>query len=373
MDSWQVTRGEERSVSTTGQVSSMEKQTYKAAVLEAPKEISLQARRAPQLPNNEVAIRVAYAGVCGTDIAIYSGEYSVPLPLVLGHEFTGHVARAGSEVPSKLIGKLVTAEINNTCLSYDRREKCSACRRGLPNHCTQRTVLGIVGCDGAFAESVRVPFRNVHVLPDAIALQEGVFVEPLAAAIQTFELSPVGKGDVVVVLGVGRLGTLLCTVAKERGATVVAVDVNEHALDRATSFGAERVFLGAAEQAATEVKSLTEGLGADMVIDATAKPEGFNDALRIVRPRGTVAVKTTCGVPSPPIDTTRIAVDEITIQGSRCGPFPKAIEMIADRRINVAPLISSIFPLDETRDAIEPAKTETKVLIEIRSQTEQSA
>jgi threonine dehydrogenase-like Zn-dependent dehydrogenase len=275
----------------------MRKQSYRAAVLVIAKQISLEIREAPDLAKSEVAIRVAYTGVCGTDIAIYSGEYAVPLPLVLGHEFTGYVTEAGADVPDDLVGKLVTAEINNTCLSQDRAEKCPACRQGFPTHCVRRTVLGIVKWDGAFAEIVRAPFRNVHVLPDSISPREGVFVEPLAAAIQTFELSPVGDGDVVVVLGVGRLGTLLCAAAKERGGKVIAVDVHEDALKKAKSFGAERVFVGRAEQAVEEVKRLTEGLGADMVIDATGRPGGLNAALRLVRPRGTVALKTTCGVP----------------------------------------------------------------------------
>lgn len=346
-------------------MSEPEQVTYKAAVLDKPGHIRMEHRSVMTPGEKEVLIRVAYAGICGTDIAIHSGEYTVPLPLVLGHEFTGYVEAVGSQVPRDLIGKLVTAEINNTCLSYDAPEKCPACRRGLPNHCMRRTVLGVVNSDGAFAEILRVPFRNVHVLPSAISPKEGVFVEPLAAAIQTFELSPINEGDVVVVLGAGRLGTLLCAVAKETGATVLAVDRNENALERATNFGADHVFLGTAEQAAAQVKTLTEGLGADMVIDATGKPSGLNDALNLVRPRGSVAVKTTCGILSPPVDATRIAVDEIRIQGSRCGPFPKAIETLAARRINVALLISSIFPLSALSDAIQAAKTETKVLITV--------
>ncbi len=113
------------------------------------------------------------------------------------------------------------------------------------------------------------------------------------------------------------------------------------------------------------MKRLTEGLGADIVIDATGRATGLNDAMSLVRPRGTVALKTTCGVPSPPIDATRIAVDEVTIQGSRCGPFDKAIEMIASSRIDVASLISNVFPLSNVKQAMESAKSETKVLIEV--------
>lgn len=343
----------------------MRRQTYKAAVLTAPGEISVQQRPMPEPADDEVAIEVAYAGVCGTDLAIYAGEYAVPLPVVLGHEFTGYVRRVGSESPPDLLGRLVTAEINNTCLSYGRREPCPACRRGLPSHCTQRTVLGISGEEGAFGEFLRVPFRNVHVLPDEIPADEGVFVEPLAAAIQTFELSPAEEGEVVVVLGAGRLGTLLCAVAKQRGAKVMAVDLKQSAIERAASFGADHVFSGTAEKAVAEVKALTEGLGADMVIDATGRATGLNDALKLVRPRGIVALKTTCGIPSPPVDATRIAVDEISIQGSRCGPFAKAIEMIAKEGINVGSLISSVFPLKDVKRGLEAARSETKVLIQL--------
>ncbi len=338
--------------------------TYKTTVLTAPGQISVEERPVLNPADSEVAIRVACTGICGTDMAIYDGEYSVPLPVVLGHEFTGRVTAVGSQAPPDLIGKLVAAQINNTCLSYDRPEKCPACWRGLPSHCTQRTVLGILNYDGTFAEMVRVPFRNLHVLPETMPTREGVFIEPLAAAIQTFELSPVSKSDTVVVLGAGRLGTLLCSVAKQRGATTLAVDPNEDALRRASDFGAEHVFCGTAEEAAEEVKTYTEGLGADLVIDATGKPAGLNDALSLVRPRGTVAVKTTCGIPSPQVDATRIAVDEITIQGSRCGPFPKAIEMMAKKRINVASLISRVFPMTAISEAFEAARTETKILIE---------
>ncbi len=342
----------------------MSEETHRAAVLTAPGQISLEARPTPEPEGYEVLIELAYAGVCGTDLAIYCGEYSVPLPLVLGHEFTGYVRKVGSEVPSELLGKLVTCEINNTCLSKDAPEKCPACRRGLPGHCMQRTVLGIIEWDGAFAEIVRAPFRNVHVLPDSISSREGVFIEPLAAAIQTFELSPVREGHVVVVLGVGRLGTLLCSVARERGATVVAVDVSESALQRARTFGADYAFTGTDKEVLSKVKNVTGGLGADMVIEATGRAEGLNQALSLVRPRGTVAMKTTCGVPSPPIDATRIAVDEIRIQGSRCGPFEKAIEMMADRGIEVSPLISGVLPLGKVREALERATTETKVLVQ---------
>ena len=157
----------------------------------------------------------------------------------------------------------------------------------------------------------------------------------------------------------------MCAVAKDRGAEVIAVDVKKDALERAASFAADHIVWGTGDRVLAEVRRLTEGLGADMVIDATGGATGLNEALSLVRPRGTVALKTTCGVPSPPIDATRIAVDELRIQGSRCCPFSKAIEMIASRRIDVASLISNVFPLCDIKQAMESAKSETKVLIEV--------
>jgi len=338
---------------------------YTAAVLHKPRQIRIEERAEPQLESNEVLIKVNYAGVCGTDIAIFSGEYVAPLPLVLGHEFTGEVSAVGSEVSGALIGNRVTAEINNTCIAYKRKELCPACRRNLPTHCIRRTVVGIISHDGAFAQLVKVPVGSIHELPENISMQEGVFIEPLAAAIQTFELAEIKDGDTVVVLGVGRLGILVYAVASLMGARTIAVSRSANKLQRATKYGIVKTIDASKNDIIQQVKMMTDGLGANVVVESTGSHEGINTAINLVRPRGTIALKTTCGIPADDIDTTKLVVDEIRIQGSRCGPFDKAIDLLQTGKVSVASLIEDIYPLQDVAQAIESAKQTSKILIHV--------
>jgi len=341
---------------------------YKAAVLISPEEIRIEKREEPSLSDNEVLIKVRFAGVCGTDIALFSGQYKVPLPLVLGHEFSGEVERVGRRVDKELLGKRVVSEINNTCLAYRNEEICEFCKIGLPSHCPRRTVLGIISTDGAFAELIKVPVGSVHVLPPEISFEEAVLAEPLAAAIQTFELTPVSKGDTVAVLGVGRLGTLVCAVANALGARVIAISRSDWKLKRANNFGATEIVNSSLDEPVRKVKDYTKGLGAEIVVEATGTADGLGLALELVRPRGTVALKTTCGVEQCHIDSTKTVVNEIRIQGSRCGPFEKAISMLKQREIPFQQLISHFYPLEKTREAIITARTASKVLIDLTIQ-----
>jgi len=336
---------------------------YEAAVLYKPRQIKVEKRALPKLEDNEVLIKVAFAGVCGTDIAIFEGEYAVLLPLVIAHEFTGEVSAVGEEVSDALLGKQVTAEINNTCIATMRGNLCPACRRNMPNHCTRRTVVGIIDCDGAFAQFIKVPVGNVHELPENLSLQEGVFVEPLAAAIQTFEMTELKEGDTVVVLGTGRLGVLVCAVASLLEARTIAVSRSEDKLARAKRFGIQETINASKVDLSKEITSMTDGLGADIVVESTGTPAGIKTAIDLVRPRGTIALKTTCGVSASDIDITKLVVDEIRIQGSRCGPFHKAIDLLKTKNIPVSSLITDVYPLREVAEAIEAAKRTSKILI----------
>ena len=333
------------------------------AELTAPYTVRLRSWRESALRAHEVLVEVRAAGVCGTDIAIYTGTYVVPLPLVLGHEFCGVVREVGESAGRALVGKRVVGEINNTCLAWRRPDPCPACKDGRPSHCTQRTVLGITGAHGAFATHVRVPERSLHVVPDDVSDETAVFIEPLAAAIRTFELSPFAEGSCIVVLGAGRLGTLVVWVARQLGGQVIAVAQSERSRRRALAFGAELAFAPDDDKLAKAVAAATDGLGADLVVEATGVPEGFAHAVKLVSPRGTIALKTTCGVPSSGVDTTKLVVDEITVQGSRCGPFDKAILFLTKYKPDLASLVERVFPLEETAAAIEAARAAAKVLI----------
>ena len=339
---------------------------YKAAVLVSPERIEIERHQEPRLDENEVLIKVKFTGVCGTDIALFSGKYKVPLPLVLGHEFSGEIVGVGNGAEKELIGKRVVGEINNTCVAY-RKDLCEFCKRGLSNHCSRRNVVGIISYDGAFSELVRIPVGSIHVLPSEISMEEAVFVEPLAAAIQTFELTPVNKGDSVVVLGVGRLGTLVCAVANILGARVVAISRSKWKLERAKKFGASETINSSFVDPVRIIKDITSGIGADIVVESTGTPEGLNLALELTRPRGTIALKTTCGLITGGINSTKAVVDEIRIQGSRCGPFDKAIKMLGTGEIPVLSLISHIYPLERIEEAITTASSSSKVLIDLES------
>lgn len=337
---------------------------YQAAVMTRPYEIEMQSKPDLSLQPDEILIRMAYAGVCGTDIAIFSGDYPVPLPLVLGHEFSGIVEAVGSPEDAYLLGKPVVGEINNTCVAYRKNELCPACRKGLTNHCLTRTTLGIINYDGVFAEYVKLPAGSIHLIPASVSMKRAVLTEPLAAAFRTFEMAEIHPGETVAVIGTGRLGKFVLAVAEKAGAKTIAVIRNPAHVETAKAWGAQRVYCDSRENTVKAILDSTEGLGADMVVEATGNPEGFSLAMQIVRPQGTLSLKTTCGLPAEGIDATRLVVNEIRIQGSRCGPFDKALPFLADTEYPFDSLITEILPLEKTAQAIKAAITQSKVLIQ---------
>jgi threonine dehydrogenase-like Zn-dependent dehydrogenase len=326
----------------------------RVAVLETPGRVAVRAR-APRRPgDHEARIRFLKAGICGTDLSLFSGDYGVDLPLVPGHEWVGAVDAVGPGADPDLVGRRVVGEINFTCLSYRRRAACAACARDLESHCLRRGVMGIVRADGAWATAGIVPAANLHRLPPSIPDRHAVLIEPLAAAIQTFELAPVYPGEHVVVLGAGRLGALVVQVAALRGARVLAVSRSAAKRRRALSIGA-RVAMAPGPRLAAAVRDATGGLGADVVVEATGTPAGFDVALDLVRPRGTIALKSTCGLPAR-LDATRAVVAEVQISCSRCGPFEKSIAMMRDGRLKLDLLFADELPLSRIAAALAAAR-----------------
>jgi threonine dehydrogenase-like Zn-dependent dehydrogenase len=337
--------------------------THSAATLTAPRAIAVVEHPSPALAPWEVRICVDLAGVCGTDLALWSGDLPASLPLVLGHEFVGTVVEAGCQRDDHWIGRRVCADINFTCLSRREAKPCRACRLGHPHHCQRRTTMGITDAPGAFAREIVVPAENLFALPDAVGDSQAVFVEPLAAAIQAFEQVPVGEGDVVAVLGLGRLGALVAAVARRRGATVLAVGRGQTKINRAARLGVGETLSVRQDDVRDRVMDRTENLGADVVVEATGAPNGLTQALDLVRPRGTVILKTTCGIPATGFDETRVVVDEITLVGSRCGPFGRAIELLARGDLPVETLIEETHPLVEIEQALARAREVFKVAV----------
>lgn len=348
----------------------------RAAVLTAPHRIDIQQRQALPLRPGEARVQIQLAGVCGTDLAIYSGDYPVPLPLVLGHEWCGQVIETGPGVSPAWNGTRVIGEINNHCRARRRRDPCALCVLGHPNHCLERSVTGIVGHDGALQEELVLPADNLFRVPERINANESVLIEPLAAALRTFDLSPIEPGDQVVVLGAGRLGLLTALVAKALGAQVLCATRTTRR-DPST-WGLERILWNledrqaprdplapAASPLLEQVLARSEGRGADLVIEATGTPQGLVAATDLVRPRGTIALKSTPGLSSPGLPLTRLVVHEVRLQGSRCGSFARALEFQARHGLPLQKLVSARFPLTRLEDALAAARTESKVLIEV--------
>jgi len=297
---------------------------------------------APRPARDEVLLRVERAGVCATDLEITRGYMN--FRGTLGHEFVGVVTEGGGE----LAGRRVVAEINCVC------GKCDMCTRGLAPHCRRRTVIGIDGHPGAFAEYVAVPVRNCHPIPDGVSDDEAVFAEPLAAAFQILRQVKIEPRDRAMVLGSGRLGLLVAQVVARTGCRLCVVGRNPRTLEWLDRRGITAMAAG----------DLRGGFDQDLAIDCTGAPEGLELAMRMTRPRGTIVMKTTCR-PGPPVDLAPLVVNEITLVGSRCGPFPDALAALARREIEVASLITSRVPLSKGTEALALAARpdQIKVLI----------
>ncbi|OGQ56633.1 MAG: alcohol dehydrogenase [Deltaproteobacteria bacterium RIFCSPLOWO2_02_FULL_53_8] len=300
-------------------------------------------RPEPEPKAGEALIRVRSAGVCATDLELikgYMGFKGVP-----GHEFCGVVSESSDKT---LINKRVAGEINIGC------NRCDWCASGRRNHCPDRQVLGILDKDGVFAEYVTLPNENLHILPDEISDEEAVFIEPLGAAFEISEQVDV-KGRDVCVLGDGRLG-LLCAQALNLAGC------------RLTAIGRHAEKLAILEARGIKTRLGIEGLKKtfDVVVDCTGSDTGFDDALSLVRPAGTVVLKTTVATRQA-VNLNQLVIDEITVVGSRCGPFKPAIEALADKRVDVKGLIAKTFSIEDGVEALEYAarKGVMKVLIKI--------
>lgn len=289
-------------------------------------QLSLRDLPDPKPGPGEALIRVRLAGICGTDRQIlkgYSGFHGIP-----GHEFVGEVIECDDK---RWIGRRVVGEINITC------GRCDWCRRGLGRHCVSRTVMGIIGRPGAFAEFVTLPVANLHEVPIEVPDEEAVFVEPLAAAAEILEQMPLARGTRAAVLGAGRLGLLVAQVLRHAGADVTVIGRSEWKLKLARSWGLNTAGLHAPRSFS-------------VVVEATSSPQGLEEALRLVEPRGTVVMKSTFHELAH-FDTANLVVNEITLLGSRCGNFATAIDLLRRDAIHVEEMISRVFALAEGLEA----------------------
>ena len=301
-----------------------------------------ESRPAPNPGDGEVLVRVRCAGICETDLQLIKGYMG--FRGVLGHEFVG-VAESGP-----MAGRRVVGEINCACWT------CETCRRGLHTHCPNRTVLGILNHDGAFADLIAVPQRNLHAVPDALSDEIAVFTEPVAAAFQIPSQISVRAKDRIVVLGDGRLGNLCAQVLARLSNHVLVVGKHPQKLALLKTFGISTAL----------VSDPIDARSADVVVDCTGSETGLPTALKLVRPRGTIVLKTTVAG-TQTLAWAPFVIDEVTLVGSRCGPFDQALTALEKGEVRVQPLISERYDLAKGIDALEraQAKSVLKVLLEI--------
>jgi threonine dehydrogenase-like Zn-dependent dehydrogenase len=301
----------------------------------------------PEPLPGEALVRVLRAGICNTDLELLRGYY--PYTGVPGHEFVGIVERGAGH----LMGQRVVGEINAAC------GQCRFCRTGQPTHCENRTVLGIVNRNGAFAEYLTLPIENLHPVPDNVPTDVATFTEPIAAALEIQQQVKVSPAEQVLVVGDGKLGQLVAQTLALTGCDLWVVG---RYAEKLANLEARGIRVGFADRVIDRAFDIT--------VECTGNPEGFAIARRALRPRGTLVLKSTYAGQLT-IDASSLVVDEITLIGSRCGPFIPALELLRTGQVDVLPLIHARYPLSEGLKAFDHAQRKgvMKVLLEI-SETE---
>lgn len=286
----------------------------------------------PEVGDDEALIRVLLAGICATDLEIIKGYAG--FEGTLGHEFVGVVERCEDE---SWVGRRVAGSINLGC------GKCRVCRTQGPEHCPNRTVMGIQNRDGVFAEYVSLPVSNLYAVPDGVPDEEAVFTEPLAAGARILKQVDLPEDGRVAVVGPGRMGMLIAQALRARGANVTVLGRSLSSLQLAEQL---KLMTGLVDDRPDD--------SFDFVVEATGNDAGLAHSLRLVRPLGTLVMKSTFHGKAN-VDLTKLVVGEITVVGSRCGPFDEALRLLQQEAIEVRGLIDAEYPLSDAVSALEHA------------------
>lgn len=302
----------------------------------------------PKIKDNEVLIKTSMVGICNTDYEITKGYMGYKG--VLGHEFVGVVSEVGANCDKNLIGKRVVGEINCAC------NDCEMCHKNLQRHCPNRSTLGIWQKDGCFSEYFTLPKENVLTISDNIDDITATFCEPLAAAYEILEQIHIKPDDKVAILGDGKLGLCISLIFKAMNVDYTHIGKHLDKLEISKNLGAKIKLVSELDE--KDMKSF------DVVVEATGSTGGFETSASLVKPRGILVLKSTI-VAREGLNLASIVVDEITIQGSRCGQFKPVLRLLEDKRIDVSPLVSGIYDVDDFKEAFDKnsQKGTLKVLV----------
>jgi (R,R)-butanediol dehydrogenase / meso-butanediol dehydrogenase / diacetyl reductase len=320
----------------------------KAGTYVSPKQVEMTEREIPIPKADEALIKVSYGGICGTDMMIYHGLHPrAEAPLILGHEFSGVVEQVGENQQVKK-GDKVAVEPLLSC------GKCAACRNGQMHVCAKLRYIGI-DKDGGFAEYATIPVNRLHVLPESVTEKEAAMLEPLAVAIHTVRRSKLLVGDTVAILGAGPIGLLIGIIAQRAGAGKIFIsDVSSMRLQVARKLGFEAIDARDLDIVQV-VKEYTNGVGVDVVFEVAGSQITANQMIDCIKYQGEIMVVSVYKKP-PTIQLAAMHFREISLSTTRCyspEDFTKAIELLAQNKINLDPLISHILPLEEIKTGFE--------------------
>lgn len=301
----------------------------------------------PVAQKGESIIKVELAGICNTDFEITKGYMGYKG--ILGHEFVGTVIESED---NNLIGKHVVGEINQGC------GNCQWCAQGLERHCPNRTTLGIWRKEGCFAEYVAIANKNLFIIPDSVTIEEAVFIEPIAAAVEILEQLHIKPLDKVAVLGDGKLGLCVAMVLASFNLNVTHIGKHKNKLAISEKCGVKTKLL----YELSENQHLNKAF--DVVVEATGSIGGFETSLQLTKPRGVLVLKSTIAAKEG-LNLAPVVIDEITVLGSRCGRFEPALRLLESKKLDPRPMISKVYPLENALDAFEANKEKDtlKVLI----------
>jgi threonine dehydrogenase-like Zn-dependent dehydrogenase len=285
----------------------------------------------PALQEGEALIKLRLAGICSTDLEMVKGYY--PFQGVPGHEFVGEVVQSAGD--ESWVGKRVVGEINLSC------GECAECKAGRTTHCLKRSVLGILGKNGVFADFFSLPVENLHPVPESVLDTQAVFTEPLAAALEIQQQITIQPSDRVLIVGAGRLGQLIARSLSLTGCELFVLVRREKQVHLLEGVRVQPIW-----QADLRAKSF------DIVVEATGSPAGFEIARQAVHPRGTIVMKSTYAG-TLDLNISALVVDEIRLVGSRCGPFKPALRLLEAGLVDPSPLIERVYSLEEGLQAFE--------------------
>jgi len=322
-----------------------------AAILLAPRKLEIREIEEPEIGNEDVLVRVRACGICGSDYHAYEGAHPrVKYPIILGHEFSGVVEKVGSNVRSVREGDRVVVDPNITC------GKCFYCRSGRRHFCEELQSVGI-NRQGAYAEYVAIPESVVYKIPGNISFEEACLTEPLACIIHGLDEIGIKVGESAVILGVGFIGLIFLQLLKRIGySPIIVSEINDFRRSKAKELGADEVIDPTVDNVKDVVLSMTDGKGADLVIECTGDVKAFEQSLEINAPTGRILEFSV----TPPnaiakIRPVAIYKKELRIVGSFTNPYTmrRSIKLIERRIVNLSKLISVKVNLNGIRDILK--------------------